>query len=462
MSPPQSSGYGLNYDGHCRKCPPFPITPGGSTATPRPNAPFDAQGGCSGCGVVTVTSTSFPDGSDGHTTAVGPVTGDLCGTCSPGFYNTAPLPSPVVGCAARCLEESTTKPPGVLASSAYDVSICTYCQAGYYPTTAASSGASAICTLCPGNSTTAAPTTGTGGANTCIYCKTGYFISALATSNAAGAGTGNSAATCTLCPHHTTTPDPAIFFALPPITAQGLYVTQLRAFALGPEDPAGDVPTSRALRSLTAPQTSFSLADLACRLDEPVLQDAGVCSCCLEGYELLAPASEVGDTDENTRLRPDRTRADPLITRHQPPKPCAAPAAAGESRRHVCVVTSLTPPPPCVAPTQQRVDPLQQPDVRVRPALPLQVRLPAGASVGGDVSPRGRRPWAPPHLRLRIYAQVSDPWSCNCVCPVWPVDLTDSSNCRDGDYIPLGSCGCRSCPLCPPYKVRPPAHPPNP
>jgi len=51
------------------------------------------------------------------------------------------------------------------------------------------------------------------------------------------------------------------------------------------------------------------------------------------------------------------------------------------------------------------------------------------------------------------YPLVSDPWSCNCLCPRWPVDLTDSALCADGEHVPLGGCGCQDCAECPPYKV---------
>ena len=95
-------------------------------------------------------------------------------------------------------------------------------------------------------------------------------------------------ATCSLCPHHTTTPDPTITFAKPfSVTSQSQYTTQILHFLQGPEDPLDAPIGRRALRILTL-QTPIPNV-----IDEPVLQDAGVCSCCLPDYELLAPASEV-------------------------------------------------------------------------------------------------------------------------------------------------------------------------
>ena len=138
-----------------------------------------------------------------------------------------------------------------------------------------------------------------------------YFISALAVndhsvpkSTAATPDPNHpelivaNAATCSLCPHHTTTPDPSITFSQflsssgslkqYSVNTNGLYVASILGYLQGPEDPL-DSPTDRRALLLRRLQTVPNPP----ALDEPVLQDAGVCSCCLPDYELLAPASEV-------------------------------------------------------------------------------------------------------------------------------------------------------------------------
>ena len=193
--------YGLNYDGHCRKCPPFPAPPGvqePANSGIRLNAPFDAQVGCKGCGAVSTANSAYEDGSDGHKVpALSPSTGDKCGRCALGYYgylSSPPTTSPTVaiGCDTACPEESTTTPditfPFPLGTNAPNqtakAGVCSYCQAGYYVSDLSAidpqGDKAATCTLCPGNSTTAFATTlvsfttnSTAASEVCIYCKTG-------------------------------------------------------------------------------------------------------------------------------------------------------------------------------------------------------------------------------------------------------------------------------------------------